>query len=343
MTRQPADRWSICVGRAGGVPVRVHASLLVTAVLITALTAGTAPLAGAILLGVIVGSALLHEAAHQAIAARLMGGQDAVVLTPIGGLRLPVVANDPEIKLLVGMVGPLVNLFLVVVSAGVLAYTTDGLGSALALENLRQTLTGDWRFVLLKTTLWVNWLTFLLSLIPAFPFDGGPALRAALWPLLGQRTAAILCAQLARAAALGLLITAALVLNTAVADAAVLASVVGTLGVCVLCSAQYELKLAEATGGVSLGGLLEHTPAHAIVRSENSSAGAPAVDASYEEPWATSMVSEPDDEYREDAAVDDILARLHHGGEANLSEDDRRVLERASERYRRRRRQTRSD
>src|SRR5262249_14493162 len=42
---------------------------------------------------------------------------------------------------------------------------------------------------LLARAFWMNWVLFLLNLLPAYPLDGGQLLQSALWPWYGFRQA----------------------------------------------------------------------------------------------------------------------------------------------------------
>lgn len=338
MSSQASYRWSLSLGSCWGFGLRLHASLLALVVLVLAVTARGELLGGLILLAVVLISAVLHELAHQVIALRLMGVRQSIQLTPIGGLRMPSVPNDPEVQLLVGMVGPLVNLAIVVLSAGLLAYTTDSLDGVFSLTGPVALFEGSWRLVTLKATLWINWLIFLVSLIPTFPFDGGPALRATLWPLLGQRTAHVVCAQLARLVGLSLAVAAALVLQGSPSLALSLAAPLGLLAVMVVCSAQHDLATVSGEDDILLGGLLEHTASPVGARRAPSDQGGLRLDEVSPSGWPSPAYDSADEPDNEDVVVDEILARLHTHGPKDLSDEDRRVLQRASRRYRDRRR-----
>src|SRR4029079_13266240 len=104
----------------------------------------------------------------------------------------PRVPDEPEIHLFVALAGPIVHLLLAVAAAGVLA----GAGNKELIGLLNPLTTpqdliepGTRGIVAAKLTLWLNWILMLLNLLPAYPFHGGPILRAMLWPALGEDNA----------------------------------------------------------------------------------------------------------------------------------------------------------
>src|SRR5204863_9454054 len=104
---------------------------------------------------------------------------------------------DPH--LFVALAGPLVHLLLAVLAAIVLAaaHNTQLLGLLNPFITPPDLGEGGTALVAAKLTLWLNWILMLLNLLPAYPFDGGPVLRAMLWPALGRRTARIVTARVA--------------------------------------------------------------------------------------------------------------------------------------------------
>ncbi|TWT73780.1 hypothetical protein Pla123a_36740 [Posidoniimonas polymericola] len=342
MFGEHTERWSLSLGTYRGVTIRLHLSLLVVAAVILSYTAVSAPAAGGILLGVIVLSAVLHEAAHRFAAHRLHGGLEPITLTPIGGLRLPRVASDPEAQLLVAMVGPLVNLMVVVVAAGALAYTTSSLADVFSIVLPLGLLEDPPAILALKAAVWVNWLTFVLSLIPCFPFDAGPALRALFWPMLGRTSAELFTAQLARVIGWSTIAAGALLLQAAPQYPPSVSALLASLGLLVACSAQHELTLAARSPGAPFAGYLEDLPDPVSAARTPARLPNEALELTVEETWkpqalltngdAAPELDGPD----EDEAVDAILARLHVHGPEHLSDADRKLLQRASLRYRER-------
>ncbi|MEM6329117.1 MAG: site-2 protease family protein [Planctomycetota bacterium] len=341
--RPAGHRWSIGFGTWLGVQVRLHVLMLLFIALAVGITLEDGWQSGVLPVAVLLVSVLLHEAAHTVAALRLGGRVDAVVVAPMGGLHSPKVPDEPEPQLFVALVGPMTNLAVVILAVfGLLSQqvTSDQLLPLFNPVSPLGLMDGPAPTIALKQVLWINWTLLLLNALPVFPFDGGPALRSALWPIVGRRTAAVFTAHLGQgaAAALGLL---ALLSDTDDPAAAVpLWAPLVALSVFVFFSARRDLLLSH----------LYDADAAAPVRYSR----APQAGEARPSPWADDdhgkvlvehtgdakreLHSErrEADEASEDARVDDILARLHDTGFDQLSPEDRAVLQRASRRYRQR-------
>jgi Zn-dependent protease/predicted transcriptional regulator len=176
---------SIRLGRFGDVDVSLHVTFLPVL--------AWAAWLGAIQYGGIDGAAfgmlavlllfvcvLLHELAHSLQANACGIEVQYIVLLPIGGLAsLDVTAVKARDEVRIALSGPLVNLGLgAILSAIVLAV---GLTSTLDLTTLTlRSLQQPSILGLLIYLAMANLILGIFNLVPAFPLDGGRALRAAL-------------------------------------------------------------------------------------------------------------------------------------------------------------------
>lgn len=342
MGSRRTSRWTIGFDAWGGVPVRLHLLMVLFAVATVSVTLGTdLQNLGLLMVVTVVVSVAAHEAAHCFAALRLGGVVDEVILTPIGGLRAPRVPDEPEPQVFVALVGPMTNLALVMLATGGLIYLQEPQIMPLFNPVSPAFLTvGSTPVVALKLALWINATLFLLNLIPAYPFDGGPALRAMLWPLLGRRSAGVVAAQLARAVAAGLVLVAVATHKTEPTAIVPLWAPLVTLAVFILFSAQQDLALASSLEASRDGWRPDDSGERSASEQLDWSSSEdqmvlvqPRGEARNGRQEAQQLA---DDAY-EDARVDDILARLHNDGLDKLTAEERRVLERASLRYRYRR------
>lgn len=178
-----------------------------TLVILLAWIATSYALAGAGLGTTVIGVALVatifvvilvHELGHALVARRYGIATRDIMLLPIGGIAsLERTPELPRQELAVALVGPLINLVLAgLIYVGIVAFggSTDlseatSVGGAIATQ-----------------LMWINIVLAVFNLIPAFPMDGGRALRAALSWRMGQERATNIAAALGKlfAVALGI-------------------------------------------------------------------------------------------------------------------------------------------
>jgi len=193
-------KWSWKIGRVAGIDVRIHATFLILLAWVAfggaLLGGGTgAALSSVALLLAVFGIVVLHELGH-ALAARRYGIRTRdIVLLPIGGVsRLERLPTDPGQQLWVAVAGPLVN---VVLAAAILAYLAAK-GDVGALGSWFSARSGS----VASRLFWINVSLAVFNLLPAFPMDGGRALRALLARTMDDARATAVAARLGRAMAL---------------------------------------------------------------------------------------------------------------------------------------------
>ncbi len=165
-------KWSWKIGRLAGIELRVHATffLLVTWVAWSGYAVQGSVLAaldGVIFIALLFGIVVLHELGHALTARRYGVATRDITLLPIGGVaRLERMPDNPRHELAVAVAGPAVNVVLAVALAGVGVVAGIDISPGAAVENL------------LAQLLWINVALAAFNMVPAFPLDGGRALRA---------------------------------------------------------------------------------------------------------------------------------------------------------------------
>lgn len=190
--------WSFSIGSINGIPVRIHVTFLL---LLAWLFASFWHLGGMAVavngLGYILLLFLcvvLHEFGH-ILMARHFGAETVdVLLLPIGGVaRMKAIPERPTQELAVALAGPLVNLAIATVLLSLTG--TEALTRELARP--------DQGIAILPQLAVANLFLALFNLLPAFPMDGGRALRAMLAYRFGRLRATAIATQFGHVLAIG--------------------------------------------------------------------------------------------------------------------------------------------
>jgi Zn-dependent protease/CBS domain-containing protein len=173
--------WSIPVGRLFGIEIRIHLTFLFLLVFLFSTEAATQEATAALrvlgLFGIVFGSVVLHELGHALVARGSGIPAKGIILLPIGGVTIldeahaipdPINAWKRDIRIAVA--GPLVNLCIAGLSALILLAAIPNFSLA-----ARPLLHSS---ALLRSIVWWNLYLGLFNLLPAYPMDGGRALRA---------------------------------------------------------------------------------------------------------------------------------------------------------------------
>lgn len=321
--------WSFPVGNWFGVHVRV--SWFFPVVIAYFLIRPDYTLAlGAAVSAVLIVSVLLHEFGH-ILGARWTGGSgDEILLWPLGGLAFVRPASNLTSQLLTTGGGPLVNLGLCLMT---IVPAMDHLRGDFLKEALNPfvlphlPLQNELVRDLLVLTFCLNWLLFLVNLIPVMPLDGGRMLRSIATTRIGHR----------RATEISIMVAFGV---------GVIAMVVGLFG------EWAWLVLAGAI--VFIVNLIERNQLQQADHYDESFMG-----YDFSQGYTSLEQSEPEAEHRpgfferwkerrraekarrqaekdqeNERLLDELLAKVHQNGMDSLSESEKRQLARVSARYR---------
>lgn len=170
-----AMRWSFKIGKVAGTEIRIHLTLLLLLVWLGAVAAREGAPIDAINVIALICLAfvcvLLHELGHVFVALSFGITTPRIVLYPIGGIAwMKQIPREPRTEFLIALAGPAVNLFIAALSFLLIGglFPLPPVESPFSLQGF------------LAALIWINLMLGLFNLIPAFPMDGGRALRAIL-------------------------------------------------------------------------------------------------------------------------------------------------------------------
>jgi Zn-dependent protease len=325
--RQNPLYWSFGAGTWSGVQLRI--SWLMPLLLAWFLYEFHLPLGGC-LFAILFGSVLLHEIGHILAARATEGTGDEILLWPLGGLAT-VETSSPRAQRLVAAAGPLVNLLLcglflpAVLASESMPQVFNPLVVPFALDTFGLHPVSDVQVL----TFWINWVGFLVNLIPAFPLDGGQILRSWLTGRMGTSMGAELAIRFAYAVAVlmmlfGLVFAKSIVL-------VVLAFLIIVLAM----QESHQLQAAESYDDSFLG----YDFSQGYTSLEKSEPVRPQRRVGLLQRWLERRKADKqrrlvEQSQQTEQQLDAILAKVHERGLTSLTPAEKRLLKRASNRYR---------
>jgi stage IV sporulation protein FB len=298
----------------------------------------------AAVVGILLVSVLLHELGHYFTAKHFGGDGTLLILWPLGGLCPLQPPPDPRRELMMHLAGPLVNLSVCVIAGIVLAsrigHQWTELLNPLA-PNLMGPTAAEGSLQAFRLIFWINWVIFLANLLPAFPFDGGRAVRAAILAMNpdanGRRTAYIV-AGLAKLASVLLVVLAILCWSDKSNPVVPIWFSLSLLAIFLYFSAKQEEERAEE--GEADDEMFGYDFSQGYTSLERTSQTAQA----HVSPWRrwiedrrqARLQQQRQVEADEELRVDEILGRLHEQGMNGISAEDRALLKRVSQRLKHR-------
>jgi len=328
--RNPALDFAFSLGNVGGVTIRV--SYFFPALIIVCLIRLGVPL-GLIVSAILVASVLFHEFCHIWGARATGGSGDEIFLWPLGGLAMVRPAPNMAARVVTSLLGPISNLAIclacvpTIVKAGVLRQCLNPL--LLPSVNLE----ANWGLAVQQLAFSLNWMLFLVNLLPILPFDGGQIVLAFLErnrPRLESRLRAVIVSLFG-----GVIV--------AFAGLALDSTTLVTLSTFMLLLNlndfwKTRLSLAVQLDSGSDSGFMGYDFSQGYTSLEKEA------EEEEEDTQVQPTVSTREDRRRQREAeeraaaeqrLDELLEKVHKQGMESLTEEERRFLQQASSRYRR--------
>jgi Zn-dependent protease len=347
MNRSAAGSWSLRLGRWRGVEVRLHLHFPLFALCV--LLVASLPLqyrlgfpsismqAALLGLAILFASVVVHEAARAIVARRVGGRTNLIVLGPTGGWAQPHLPSDPPAHLVTAVAGPLTYLAIIVSAA---------CGLALAGEENLLNLFSPFSPVLLEyrsslhlaaqLTVWINTWLLLVNLLPIHPCDGAEVLRSMLWPLVGRASASQASAHIAYGAAAVTALVAIIVQDKMLNDVLPSWFPLAVVSVLLIYGGNRAARQRQYDLGLDIDEWESDDEQWLHAEWLDEDRTAVLVEHLQEKQQDALNRKRREREDREDARVDDILARMHDVSFDQLTDEEQAILKRASRRYRQR-------
>ncbi len=183
-------KWSLKLGKIKGIDIKIHVTffliILWGAFQFSDTNDAQGLIYGAMMTVLLFVIVLLHELGHSLAALRFNVKVYDITLLPIGGLaRLEEIPKNPFQEFVIAIAGPMVNVLLAALLFPLLWWVADG--NVFSIVHLYN--SGPGLLNILRFLFWINVSLLLFNMIPAFPLDGGRALRSLLAIWLGNQKA----------------------------------------------------------------------------------------------------------------------------------------------------------
>ena len=344
--------WSVSAGRWFGVPVRVHLLLLLFIALLFGLewnvdvsanlAVGTAMVTVLILLG----SILFHVLAHAFAISNLGGHVNNFVLVPWGGnsdFALPPGANS---RAVIHCAGIFANCMVLFFCAGLLVQTDQA--TLIELVNPfrpHRFNMENFAVSVFKIASWVNFQLVIFNLLPCYPLDGAKAVRALIDSLdLGLPQARVETA----IKLIGHMVAFAFIGSAWICRDIEIAGPIQPIwlpmllvGITLIFTAKYSLHVETNRLGndwddienMDYGSIYSESAFFDFREDSEGNQYSQWLNEKQEARRELDLRIENEEEVMADV----ILDKLHQDGISSLSEDEKQILQRVSERIRRRR------
>ena len=364
MVGEQQSAWSLALGKWYGVNVRIHMLFFFFAVM-TFYFGWHAAAGGsgveyyttcAAALAILFASIFLHEVAHGFTASGFGGYVESIEVFPWGGTSEIELPKNKHHQLLVHLSGPLTNLLVCLCCALILFFDAHfaekGSWSAL-LSPLQPIIIRDHLFTnTVGLIFWVNWLVFMINLLPVSPFDGGKIVRSLiplLWP--NTRTDQVYLGSMivAGMTSIGLFVLAWLSRESQVTTLIPMWLVLTLLGIIVFFGARRQTQLdlrdledlLENESNVYADKLMEAIENRAFDEFDEERENDHQIsDWLSQQKFDDDFDFDSDDHSSMEDQLDEILDRINRVGFDGLSEVEKAVLMRASAQIRQQKQQT---
>jgi Zn-dependent protease len=324
--RQNPLFWSFGAGTWSGVHLRI--SWLMPLLLVWFLYKFNLKMGGAVF-GVLFVTVLLHEIGHILAARATDGSGDEILLWPLGGLAF-VETSSPRSQALTAAAGPLTNLLIcglflhAVLVSDAPAAAFNPLEIPLSPEHFGTHLLSDVQVL----AFWFNWVTLCVNLIPAFPLDGGQILRSWLTARMGAGMGTEVAFRIAIAFAVVMAVVDLIFFSNLIV--LTLAFVIVLLAV----QESFQLQASESYDDSFMG----YDFSQGYTSLEKSEPARPERRVGLLARWLARRKADKqrrlqDLEQQTEKQLDAILAKVHAHGLTSLTPAEKRLLKRASNRY----------